>query len=202
MRDSGKREKRILCLGDSNTFGYDPRAAFGNRYSETERWTARLQTRGWRVFNRGMNGAAVPAGGEIPAFEALIRSLQPLDAVTVMFGTNDLLRGADAAETAEKMERFLPAVCAAAQGAAVILLAPPPMCFGDWVQDAAVVRESEKIAAHYRAIAAAARISFADAGGWGVALTFDGVHFTPEGHAAFFRGLAQTLDDAAKTMEE
>ncbi len=190
------QQKRILCLGDSNTFGYDPRAALGSRYSEAERWTARLQAAGFAVFNRGVNGAAVPLGGEFPAFAQLIESLPPLDAVTVMYGTNDVLRGADAAQTAERMAQFLPVVHAAAGSAAVILIAPPPLTIGDWVQDAAVIRESEKLSAYYRPLAAAERIIFADAGAWGIPLTFDGVHFTPEGHEAFFRGLLQALDGA------
>ena len=35
--------KRILCLGDSNTYGYDPRSYVGGRYPETVRWTGRLR---------------------------------------------------------------------------------------------------------------------------------------------------------------
>ena len=31
--------RRILCFGDSNTYGYDPR---GGRYDENTRWTKRL----------------------------------------------------------------------------------------------------------------------------------------------------------------
>ena len=189
-----QQQKRILCLGDSNTYGYDPRASFGGRYAADERWTARLQAAGWLVFNRGMNGACVPVDSEIRAFKALIAGLLPLDAVTVMFGTNDLLRGADAAETAARMARFLPAVCAAAQDAAVLLLAPPPLTFGDWVENERVIRESEKLSACYRPLAAAARVSFADAGEWGIPLAFDGVHFTPEGHAAFSRGVQAALN--------
>ena len=196
-----QRRKRILCLGDSNTYGYDPRSSFGGRYPPEERWTARLQASGLLVFNRGMNGACVPIGGEISAFANLIGSLLPLDAVTVMFGTNDLLRGADAAHAAAAMGRFLPSVRAAAPGAAVILLAPPPMTYGDWVREAAVIRESEHLAASYRRLAAEEGVTFADAGEWGVPLSFDGVHFTPEGHAAFFRGLAGVLDAAFQRAE-
>ena len=188
------QQKRVLCLGDSNTFGYDPCAALDRRYPETQRWTARLRASDRTVLNRGANGACVPVGEEIPAFAALIESLLPLTAVTVMFGTNDLLRGADAAETAARMARFLPAVRDSAPGAAVILIAPPPLSFGDWVRDASVIRESQALAAHYRALAADAGVAFADAGAWDVALTFDGVHFTAEGHAAFYRGLAPLLD--------
>ena len=37
-------------------------------------------------------------------------------------------------------------------------------------------------------------IAFAGADAWDVALAFDGVHFSPEGHAAFAKGLAQALE--------
>ena len=94
------------------------------------------------------------------------------------------------------MERFLPLVRANAQHAAVLLLAPPHVTWGDWVQSAAVIRASEALGTRYQALAAAQGAAFADAGAWGVALSFDGVHFTPEGHAAFFRGLLQALEYA------
>lgn len=40
-------------------------------------------------------------------------------------------------------------------------------------------------------------VAFAGAGAWDVAPAFDGVHFSPEGHAAFAKGLTQALE----TME-
>lgn len=33
---------KILCIGDSNTYGYDPRSFFGDRYPEDVRWTDNL----------------------------------------------------------------------------------------------------------------------------------------------------------------
>ena len=48
--------RRILCFGDSNTYGYDPR---GGRYDENTRWTKRLDTLlgdGWTVVEEGFNG--------------------------------------------------------------------------------------------------------------------------------------------------
>ena len=33
--------KKILCYGDSNTFGFNP--ANGSRYSEEQRWSGRLK---------------------------------------------------------------------------------------------------------------------------------------------------------------
>ena len=59
-------EKRIACLGDSNTYGYDPASPLGSRYPPEIRWTGRLRECGWLVFNRGMNGWTVPAGAQFP----------------------------------------------------------------------------------------------------------------------------------------
>ena len=49
-------KRRILCFGDSNTYGYDPR---GGRFDEETRWTgklARLLGDGYVVIEEGFNG--------------------------------------------------------------------------------------------------------------------------------------------------
>jgi lysophospholipase L1-like esterase len=185
--------KRILCLGDSNTYGYDPRDPFGGRYPKLVRWTGLLERTGYMPFNRGMNGLTVPVSSQYGAFSELVTSLRPLDAAAVMLGTNDILQGASAAATAERLASFLEALRAPSDGAVLILLAPPPVTYGDWVQSASVIEESQKLSARYREIAAEQQIVFADAGLWNISLTYDGVHFTPEGHAAFYKGLESIL---------
>lgn len=44
---------RVLCYGDSNTYGYDPRSYLGERYPKSVRWTSLLEQQGWQVFNQG-----------------------------------------------------------------------------------------------------------------------------------------------------
>ena len=190
-----KKKKRILCLGNSNTYGYDPRGAFGGRYPETVRWTGRLAAAGWEVFNRGMNGGMIPAGGQAAALLDLAESLRPLDVVTVMFGTNDVLQGGSAETAGERMEQFVRSLKERVEEADIILIAPPPVTFGDWVQSESVIRQSAALSGAYRRAAAAAGARFADAGEWGVGLMFDGVHFTEAGHEAFFEGLSLALTD-------
>ncbi len=177
---------KVLCIGDSNTYGYDPRSYFGSRYPAAVRWTERLE--GHEVLNCGMNGLAVPRTGG-PYLE-LIRPKSPHLAV-VMLGSNDLLEGADAAATADRMDTFLADVMAA--GVKVLLIAPPPMQRGEWVQSDTLIEESEKLRQRYRKLAEERGCFFADAGDWGVELLFDGVHFSPAGHAAFARGLSEAL---------
>ncbi len=189
-----EKQKRILCLGDSNTYGYDPHDALCGRYPREVCWTGRLGSAGLTVFNRGMNGCTVPTAGQYSAFAELVSSLLPLDDIVILLGTNDVLQRRSAEETAERMALFLDSMIAHAGDAKMILLAPPPLTFGDWVQSADVIAESEKLATYYERLARERQILFADTGRWGIGLAFDGVHFTPEGHAAFFKGLSALPD--------
>ena len=51
--------KRVLCYGDSNTWGYDP--GTGKRYAPDVRWTGVLANRlgpDYQVLEEGLNGRA------------------------------------------------------------------------------------------------------------------------------------------------
>ena len=51
----------IICYGDSNTNGYDPRSFMGDRYGKDIRWTGVLAEKtDWSIRNHGMNGAVSP----------------------------------------------------------------------------------------------------------------------------------------------
>lgn len=101
--------RRLLCYGDSNTYGYDPRSYLGGRYPGSVRWTALLREYGWDVINRGENGHSIPRGdGKInAAVQSLCR--EKANILTVMLGSNDLLQPScpSARECADRMERFL-----------------------------------------------------------------------------------------------
>ena len=125
----------LLCIGDSNTYGYDPRSYFGDRYPADVRWTERLGT--WKTVNCGMNGLAVPFNHTV--FKDLIRSESP-DVVAVMLGTNDLLEEANAETTAKRMEAFLTDIKDICPK--LLLIVPPPMQPGEWVQSQKQIDES------------------------------------------------------------
>lgn len=189
---------RLLCYGDSNTYGYDPRPYLGGRYPESVRWTALLRGYGWNVISRGENGRSIPRGdGEI---KAAVQSLcrEEADILTVMLGSNDLLQAScpSARECADRMERFLTALLHAdgwGKPHKVLLVAPPPMALGTWVQDKETIAASHRLAERYENTARLLGIGFADAGGWGVGLAYDGVHFSETGHLAFAKGIQQAL---------
>ena len=48
---------KVLCYGDSNTYGYDPRGFFGDCYPKESRWVDILaQKLKWEIQNEGQNG--------------------------------------------------------------------------------------------------------------------------------------------------
>ena len=90
--------RRILCYGDSNTWGYD--AAADDRFPEEVRWTGVLQQllgEGFRVIEEGQPGRTTVWDDPIEehrngktALYSVLESQSPVDLVVLMLGTNDL----------------------------------------------------------------------------------------------------------------
>ena len=172
---------RILCFGDSNTYGYDPRGFFGDRYGTEDCWVDLwAKQTGHEVINAGANGREIPLN---PYALRFLTDHAPVDAFLVMLGTNDLLQGASAKEAATRMTAFLTPLLPHCKQ--LLLVVPPPMKRGAWVPSDALVRESIHLAEEYRLLANKLNIPFIDTRQWNIQLTFDGVHFTEEGHHTF-----------------
>ena len=170
----------ILCLGDSNTYGYDPRGFLGGRYDQP--WPELLgELTGHSVRSDGECGRRIPAGER--------RFPEQYDRILVMLGTNDLLNADPPKAIAERMARFLESL----PPDRTILLAPPHLCRGAWVPDEALIRRSKALAGEYRAVADRLGIRFVDAGAWRIPMCYDGVHLTEEGHRIMAQRLAQTV---------
>ena len=178
--------KKILCLGASNTYGFDPRSYIGSRYPQQVRWTGRLE--GWDVINRGINGLTVPR--DFPVFADLIRAEEP-DLILIMLGTNDLLEGRSAEETCHRMEAFLGSIKSLSRP--VLLISPPWLQLGECVQKQELIRESQRLGGLLQELAKRENCLFADAGEWGIGMCFDGMHFSPAGHEAFAQRLGEIL---------
>ena len=180
---------RILCFGDSNTYGYDPRSFFGDRYGAGDRWVDLLAKRtGQRCINAGANGREIPRS---PYALGLLTEHAPVDVFLVMLGTNDLLQGASAKEAAARMEAFLNLLLP--QRKHILLVAPPPMKRGAWVPTDALVSESIYLAEEYQLLARKLSIPYVDTRHWNIELAFDGVHFTEAGHHSFVTHLMEVI---------
>ena len=87
---------KVICFGDSNTFGYDPRSWLGGQYGEEGRWVDILAEKtGWMVCNMGQNGREIPICA--PLFPA------DTDLLILLLGTNDLLVGRSPEQAADRL---------------------------------------------------------------------------------------------------
>lgn len=88
--------KKILCFGDSNTYGFNP--VDGSRYSEDIRWSGILKSklRGkYKVVEAGCNNRTCfidnPNGAEKTGFKSLPKYLTPdFDILILAIGINDV----------------------------------------------------------------------------------------------------------------
>ena len=182
--------KRIVCYGDSNTYGYDAADWFGGRLPEEQRWVDLLgRTLGADVFNCGLNGRCVPRGPRAAEIDAAAAAGYKPDLVLVMLGTNDVLCGLDAEQIAQSMRAFLHALREKLPEAAILLTAPPLVYgYGEFAAE-----ESAALPALYRELAEELGLAFADSSLWQIAMGADGVHFSPRGHLVYAVKMAQRL---------
>ena len=180
--------KTILCYGDSNTYGYDPRGFFGGRYDKQNRWTDLLEASGkYRIINCGENGRCVPTDQwSIQILEDRIRKEKP-DLLLIMLGTNDLLTGKTPKKITETMESFLKQLMQKFQDLPVLLLSPPHMSVPEFQ-----TAETE-LADGFTQLIHRLPIHFADTFRWEIPLACDGVHFSEAGHRKFAEVLEREL---------
>lgn len=90
--------RRILCFGDSNTYGYSP--VDGQRYGDDINWPGvlgKLLGDKFEVINEGKNGRTIAFDDPynegcngLSDIGACLDQHEPLDLVIIMLGTNDL----------------------------------------------------------------------------------------------------------------
>lgn len=180
---------KILCYGDSNTYGYDPRSPFGDRYPADARWPDLLASAKATVVNAGMNGRELPRNRwAFAELERLLTAEAP-DLVTVMLGTNDILNGAGVLDVCADTDTLLRWLGEHFSGLRVLLIAPVPFSIPGYAQS----EVSGQLGTALEALAARRGAIFADAGKWSIPLGADGLHFTPEGHRRFAERLNEAL---------
>lgn len=87
----------ILCFGDSNTHGYNPKD--GTRFDKNTRWTGRLQKllgEEYYVIEEGLSGRTTvfndPIHEGLSGLEYIypcLKTHEPVDLLIIMLGTND-----------------------------------------------------------------------------------------------------------------
>lgn len=166
---------KIICYGDSNTYGYDPRSFLGDRYPAENRWVDILARKlGCTAVNAGMNGR------EIPRYPV---KFDPADLLLIMLGTNDLLQGNSPEQVRARMARFVDSI--EFDKSKTLLITPPPMKLGAWVPNQALVDASKALDYHGLGVRCV--------GPWELPLCFDGAHLSEEGHQQLAEHLYQII---------
>ena len=197
--------RRILCFGDSNTWGYNPDS--GARYGSAERWPRVMANRlgtEFEVIEEGLNGRTTVWEDPIEEYKSgksqiipILKSHMPLDLLVILLGTNDLkhrfsLTAFDIARGAGTLVQLARTSGDAACGPApqVLLLAPPPVArlSGFAQMFLGAEEKSKKLGSEYAAVASELDCHFLDLAGVVSSSPADGIHLDRDNQRAL--GLA------------
>ena len=199
--------RRILCFGDSNTYGFDP--VTQGRLAEDIRWPGRLAKLlgdDWRVIEEGCNGRTTrmidpsdPWKSGLEYLKPCIHSHKPLDLIIVMLGTNDLktVFGLSTEEIAGNAEALVHEIddyyqkkTADKVRPPILLISPPEIgpgiattSFLAPLYDETAITRSKEFSGYYRTVAERNGCWFLDSAPYMLPSEQDSLHVMPEGHA-------------------
>lgn len=199
--------KKIVCFGDSNTYGYDP--STGGRFDENTRWPKVLQKLlgdGYEIFEEGQNGRTIAnedpwEGGTKCGMDYVLPMLETKrpDLLIIMLGSNDLkkkfnLPAADIAGSLQTMLMKIRGYCdnfINCRETKILVVSPPALSepfsesyFAIFFDENDVVARSKELAKWYEMVADQYGCEFLNATASVSAGSVDHLHLDPKGHEA------------------
>lgn len=199
--------KKILCYGDSNTFGYIP--VSGERYDENTRWTGILQSilgKDYAIIEEGMCDRTGfvnnPKGFVFSAprhFPKLIAKSSDVDILILSVGTNDLQFQYDISYGA--IERGLETLIVEARKYIHNIVLIPSVILEENILegffkiqfDETSVVKSKKVGKIYRKLAGLYGCKLFDINEFVKPSQEDGLHYSIEGHRLIAEKLAEFI---------
>lgn len=201
--------KKILCFGDSNTYGYIPNN--GARYDKNTRWTGILSLLShgkFKIIEGGCNNrtafAANPAGKIFTGYEILPELLtDDFDAVVLAIGINDtqFLFDTVIEDFTTGIENLINIVQAKCPQAKIILVAPSiltdDVLNGNFacLFDRTSIEKSRQLPLLYQKIAEKQNIEFLDLNSVAKTSSLDGLHYAPEQHLKIAQVIFKILSE-------
>lgn len=201
--------KKILCFGDSNTYGYIPNN--GARYDKNTRWTGVLSLLShgkFEIIEGGCNNrtafAANPAGKIFTGYEILPELLtDDFDAVVLAIGINDtqFLYNLSSIEIASGVEKLINIVKVKSPQAKILLVAPliltDDVLNGNFacLFDRTSIEKSRQLPLLYKKIAEKQNIEFLDLNSVAKTSSLDGLHYAPEQHLKIAQAIFTILSE-------
>ena len=201
--------KKIICYGDSNTFGYNTKDC--SRFDENTRWTGILQNslgKGYEVVNEGMcdrtGFVTNPKGFLFSAqkhFPKLISKSEDIDLLILWLGTNDLQSQYDI--SMGSVEKGLEKLINIAQEKAKNIIIIPPVILNEKVLegnfnfqfDKTSVIKSKKIGRIFRTLASVYHCEYFDINKITKPTDLDGLHYDENSHKIIGEKLSKFIED-------
>lgn len=206
--------KRILCYGDSNTWGFTP--VTGKRYAPEVRWTGVAQKvlgQEYQILEDGISGRTtvwedpfVPCRNGLEGIGYGLLRAKPIDLVVLMLGTNDLYH-TNARGYCRGLSRLTRTILDApvqlldsspvfTEKPRVLLVAPIRLHpdIGSLRPELGLsYEESTQFACYTQCVAQELGQPWLDAAQVARASDADGLHMEPEGHAALGRAIGEKI---------
>lgn len=207
---------RILCIGDSNTWGFDPNT--GLRHEN--RWTRQLMALRPQdeIIEEGMNGRTfafddpfTPGRNGLRALDMLLMSHEPVDLVVVMLGTNDLKTffNARAKAVARGARTFLRQIknpfLYRYKEPDILMVAP--ILLGEAIAqtegecgdfDEESLRQSKYLGREIQSVCEELGVAFLNAADFAHASPVDNVHMDETNHGRLARAIHQAIEERKK----
>jgi len=203
--------RRILCYGDSNTWGTAPMRSDSDvrRHGADVRWpcvAAATLGPDWTLVEEGLGGRTTVHDDPIEGvykngrtyLQPCLESHWPLDAVVIMLGTNDLkykfsLQASDiAAGVGALLAMINTLVPPWTKAPKLLLVCPPPAFAAGWLANVfnGADAKARAMAPLYKICADKFGAAFFDAGTVAKCSPIDGVHLDEAGQQAIGRAVA------------
>lgn len=188
--------KKILCYGDSNTFGFNP--IDGSRFDEQARWTALLQKKldsDYQIIEEGAcdrtgfvdndKGFLFSAQRHFPK---MIAKIKDVDILILWIGSNDLQFKYDI--SFHQIERGLKKLILVAKSKVKKIILIPPVILNNNVLegyfnfqfDETSISKSKKVGKIYRKLSNVYGLNYFDLNEFVKPSNTDGLHYNIEGH--------------------
>lgn len=188
--------KKILCFGDSNTYGYIPGS--GKRYDKIIRWTGVLQTElgmNYTIIEAGCNNRTAfcenPAGKMFTGIQVLNDYLyEDLEYIILFIGINDtqFIYNTSLEELQNGIEKLVQLILSKLPKIKIILLSPPRLT-NDILNsnfsvmfDTSSIEKSSKLSEIYKKVSQIYNCEFIDLNKIVSVSSKDGLHLEPEAH--------------------
>ena len=204
--------KRIICFGDSNTWGYNPLT--GSRYDEDTRWPMVLQKLlgdEYQVIEEGQNGRTIANSDPwewgckcgMDYIIPMVESHKPFDMLIIMLGSNDLkakfhLPAGDIAGSLQNMlmktRSFLKYQCGI--DPEILIVSPPYLAtspFAPFFDADTAIGNSKQLAYWYELVAKQFDCGFLDAAAVCTAGENDSLHLMEDGHKKLAEGIYRKI---------